>query len=304
MALATVVAIGAVGALIYETLFGTAKPGSGGGSKGGSVPTPTPGKGKGTTPTPGGVPPFVSGDRPQPRPAAHDPRIDADMPSALAAITIALLDSDTVTAEQLNAAAQAAELAGFEVAAASLRLKASELGGAPAGGEPAPGSAEALAADFESMPDPPRSDVEAMLATETNLGTLDSEADEAATQGYTEIANAFRAKAAMIRAAGGGIVPETPPFGGGFTPGKPGQIPPNVEGPMPPAGAGPQQIAAAIAATEKANADFAAAIASGDAVAIGMAAQEQAAAMQQQIAINMALAAAGQPPIMFPSVGA
>jgi hypothetical protein len=137
------------------------------------------------------------------------------------------------------------------------------------------------------------------LATSTDPAFLEAQGDEAESSGYPEVAAAFQQKAAMIRQSHGTMAPHLPgmvfdkPGGGGFQPGEP----PHADVP----GAGPQQVQAALAATAAANAAMQAAIASGDAQAIFAAMQMQAAAVQQQIAVNTALASAGQPPINFAS---
>ena len=176
MALATLVAIGAVGALLWEAVGGSSAKGTAG-PKG---PVPTPKK------PPAGIPgvtapiPPAGDKKPKaPQPAAHDPRIDDGMPAALAAVTISLLDNPNATADQLNAAANAAELAGFPIAAASLRLRAEEL--APVPGispeenpppEPAPGTGGGLIAPDAPGPDATPEELAAAAALEQQLGQM------------------------------------------------------------------------------------------------------------------------------------
>jgi len=294
MALAAVVAVAAVGALLFEAFSG-GKPGK---SKG-PTPTPTPGKPGLGTPGVDFFPP--AGDKKQPKPAAHDPRIDANMPAALAAVTIAMLDNPTTSAAALHAAATAAELAGYPIAAAALHHAAEDREITPEENPP-PGmptgpSASSLAADFADMPDPPRSEVMSALATSLDPDFLERQADEADASGYGVIADAFRAKAEMIRASGGGMAPQIP----GMVFDKPGKMQPGEPAHVDVPGAGPQQVQAALAATAAANQALDNANAHpGDAQLAFLAAQLQAAALMQQIAVNQALAAAGEPPIAFP----
>jgi len=292
MGLALVVAVGSVAVLAWEAMMGTSK---------------TSAPGKPVTPAKKGSPgvdfPAPSGDKPQTsKPHAHDPRVDANMPAPLVAVTVKMLDDPNATAGMLNAAAAAAELAGFPIAAASLRAKADSLGGGIDEGPPQaglqPGSPAALAADFAAMDDPPRSEVMSALATSNDADFLDRQADEAEAGGFEEVAAAFRAKANLLQQSHGGMVPHIP----GMVPDKPGGNPDFPGGGNVP-GASAQQIAAAFAMGAKATADMSAANAAGSGQLAFVAAQEAAQAVAMQTAVNQALLAAGQPPVMFPPIG-
>jgi len=300
MALAAVVAIGAIGALLFDAFTG--KGGSSSRSSGGPK-TPTPGKPKGS---PGVDFPAPGGDKKQPpKPAAHDPRIDANMPAPMAAVTIAMLDNPQSTPAALLVAAQAAELAGFPIAAAALRQAAEDRSITPEEGPPgAPvaGSPAALAADFASMDDPPRSEVMSALTTSTDPDFLEAQGDEAESSGFLEVAAAFQQKAAMIRQSHGTLAPHLP----GLTPDKPGGgggANPDFPGGGNVPGASAQQIAAAFSMGAKATADMAAANAAGSGQLAFVAAQEAAQAVAMQTAVNQALIAAGESPIAFPPIG-
>ena len=300
MALAAVVAIGAIGALLFDAFTGKGGSSSSSRSSGGPK-TPTPGKPKGS---PGVDFPAPGGDKKQPpKPAAHDPRIDANMPAPMAAVTIAMLDNPKSTPAALNFAAQAAEAAGFPIAAAALRQTAEDRTITPEEGPPgAPvaGSPAALAADFASMDDPPRSEVMSALATSTDPDFLEAQGDEAESSGFIEVAAAFQSKAAMIRQSHGTMAPHLP----GMVPGKPGGGGnPDFPGGGTVPGASAQQIAAAFTMGAKATADMAAANAAGSAQLAFIAAQEAAQAVVMQTEVNQALIAAGESPIAFPPIG-
>lgn len=134
--------VGVLGAIGFA-IFGKKSGASGGGGGGAAAPA-MPGSGglvpiTPLVPHPSGVNDFPAGPS-KPGPGAaklppsqtnepsvpddEDPRLDADLPAALRAAVLGVLDDPNATSEQLDAAADAAEGAGHPIAAASLRAAA------------------------------------------------------------------------------------------------------------------------------------------------------------------------------------
>ena len=205
-----------------------------------AAPTVTPGGPAPATPGSGGLVPITpliphpSGVHDFPAlpeqdpsvPDEEDPRLDADLPAALRAAILGVLDDPNSTADQLNMAADAADGAGHPIAAASLRAAAQAKGfaaGPPVNPgqtapQPNPGNDPGI---FPNIPDG------------STPATLDPNLLGGAQSALDKIANQAAADAAANGDDGGDDVPtsfdpsqalDTPATGFSQAPAAPGNV--------------------------------------------------------------------------------